>query len=147
MRANAAIVGFATLIACYRTDKVSGAESTAQSSATLLVSVVGPGAVGSPSFTAPCRGTCAVSVSSAGSIHLEALADAGAAFAGWSGPCAGTATCDLTIPESGAAVVAAFEIPRPMLEGSITGSGAVQSDPKGIYCPGQCSATFDPGAV
>src|SRR5436190_328180 len=138
MRAIVAIVVPATLIACQT--------GNARSTATLSVTVVGPGGVTSPLLAGPCRGTCAVPVSSSRSIRLEALADAGAGFAGWSGDCAGTASCDLTVSGTGAAVVATFEAPRLKLEVSLNGSGAVRSDPDGIDCPGTCSATFAPGA-
>ena len=138
MRAIVAIVVPATLIACQT--------GNARSTATLSVTVVGPGGVTSPLLAGLCRGTCAVPVSSSRSIRLEALADAGAGFAGWSGDCAGTASCDLTVSGTGAAVVATFEAPRLKLEVSLNGSGAVRSDPDGIDCPGTCSATFAPGA-
>lgn len=113
--------------------------------ATVTIAVSGPGAVRSPALQGDCRVTCWFSVARDTPVHLEPVMDGAAAFAGWSGACSGTATCDLK-PGTDVAVAATF-MPGPSrhLNVSLNGAGTVHSDPAGIDCPQICGADFPLG--
>jgi glucose/arabinose dehydrogenase len=64
---------------------------------TLSVSVTGPGTVTSQPAGIACPPTCSASFTVGMTIKLAAAAAARATFAGWSGACAGTALCTLTM--------------------------------------------------
>ena len=71
---------------------------------------------------------------------LSAAADAGSTFAGWSGDCSGTGTCNLTI-DAAKNVTATFELLHTLTVATGgNGTGSVTSDVGGIACPGSCSA-------
>ncbi|HXN82698.1 MAG TPA: hypothetical protein VN883_09490, partial [Myxococcales bacterium] len=102
-----------------------------------------------------CRGTCSIQAAAGTQMHLAAIADQGASFAGWSGACGGTGSCDFTL-DADRSVAASFSRlppPPPPPPGSrrltvvLEGPGAVASSPSGIDCraPGTCSATFSDG--
>jgi len=118
--------------------------------ATVTVAVSGPGAVRSPELQGDCRGTCWFSISRETPVHLEAIVDGQASFAGWSGACSGTGACDLK-PGNDVSVAATF-MPAPpqqprRLQVSMNGSGTVRSDPPGIDCPRTCAADFPDGTA
>jgi probable HAF family extracellular repeat protein len=118
--------------------------------ATVTVAVSGPGAVRGSRLEGDCRGTCWFSVARETAVHLEPVVDGQASFAGWSGACSGTGSCDLK-PGVDVSVAATF-MPAPAaqlrrLQVSLNGGGAVRSDPAGIDCPTTCAADFPDGAT
>jgi PKD repeat protein len=81
-------------------------------------------------------------------VTLTATPDAGSVFAGWSGECSGTGSCQLTMSQA-RWVTASFVPPSFALTVAKqgTGSGQVSSSPGGITCGAGCQASFDPGTV
>jgi hypothetical protein len=76
-----------------------------------------------------CSTACAVSLPANALVTLTAAADTGSAFTGWSGACAGTGACTLTM-SAARDVTAAFDFascaPRPPVAVSIRLNGAGQ---------------------
>jgi beta-glucosidase len=110
----------------------------------------GTGTVSSTPSGVACGATCERTFASGTVVTLSAVADAGSAFTGWSGACAGTAaTCTVTVSAatavtatfSGATVSYTLGVTR-----SGTGSGRVTS-PAGLDCGATCSITVPSGAV
>jgi PKD repeat protein len=81
-------------------------------------------------------------------VTLTATPDAGSVFAGWSGDCSGTGSCQVTMNQA-RSMTATFAPNSFMLTVSKqgTGSGQVSSSPHGITCGAGCQASFDTGAV
>jgi hypothetical protein len=104
-------------------------------------------------FTVPiaplfvCLPTCSAQVSPGTKVVLTPTPAAGSTFAGWNGePCAGTPEeCGVTVQRS--LKVSAIFRKLPALTVVVgPGAGSVTSEPKGISCPGVCTASFPPGA-
>ena len=126
----------------------SGAGGSDPPNHTLALTVSGGGAVsGGP--IANCRNACDVHVPEGTSVILNAVADAGSDFIGWSGACTGTSVCTVRV-NSDLRLAAAFAA-RPAPPGnhnlvvSIAGAGTVRSIPPGIDCASLCVAVFDDG--
>jgi uncharacterized repeat protein (TIGR02543 family) len=75
---------------------------------------------------------------------LTATPATGSDFTGWSGACAGTGSCVVTMTAA-QSVTATFTLQTFTLSASVdgTGSGTVTSSPSGINCPGDCSEVYD----
>jgi uncharacterized repeat protein (TIGR02543 family) len=112
----------------------------------LVVSVTGngTGAISTSPAGVACSysgtnasGTCSASFVSGTIVTLAATAVGSHIFAGWSGACAGTGTCQLTM-DQGRAVSATFTAPLTTylltVTGAGTGNGTVTSNPSGINC-------------
>ncbi len=72
---------------------------------TLTVSVNGPGSVSGPGISCPTD--CTETVAAGTVIGLTPTAAAGASFTGWSGACAGTGACNVTL-DAAKSVTASF---------------------------------------
>jgi hypothetical protein len=73
-------------------------------------------------------------------VVLRATADAGNAFAGWSGcNSASGDTCNVTVAGTGAQMVTARFERTQTLSVSVSGNGTITSNPAGISCPTDCS--------
>lgn len=68
-----------------------------------------------------CGSACKAEFDSGGLVTLTAAPAAGSAFAGWSGSCSGTGSCQVTL--NAAASVSAEFIPAPALLGAASGTG------------------------
>jgi len=96
-----------------------------------------------------CRGSCTATPLAGTQLRLEAVADTGATFAGWSGACTGTGACQVTV-NGEVSVTATFTRPADMrrLTVVVEGQGRVVSNPAGIDCAASlCSALFPDGAT
>ena len=92
-----------------------------------------------------CPGTCSSSFTEGTKVLLIPTADASSAFDGFGSACPGLTTCTLTA-SAPAVVTAQFRRRRQTLTVDIDGgAGSVASTPRGIACPGTCSAVFDAG--
>ena len=112
----------------------------------------GTGTVTSPAGI-DCGGACRTSVERGSQVRLDAVADDGSTFAGWSGAgCEGTGPCRLTVQDD-VAVTALFTAdPVPPGEFALTvtlggkRTGRVTSRPTGIDCGDECDAPFAEGS-
>ena len=106
---------------------MGGSGSGGSTQLTFTISTTGNGLVRGAG--ADCRGACTVQYAAGSQVHLVAVADSGATFAGWAGACSGTAGCDLTV-NADSDVSAAFAVAPP----GWAGAGTSASRP-----PGRCS--------
>src|SRR5262249_48699666 len=71
-----------------------------------------------------------------------------AVFAGWTGACTGTSTCNLTIGSAATNVGAAFSAPLTLtVMPSGSGSGTITSSDNSINCGTTCSASYSSGTI
>jgi uncharacterized delta-60 repeat protein len=113
----------------------------------LSVAKAGAGSVTSAPGGISCGSTCSAAFGAAVAVKLTATAAAGSSFVGWSGACAGTGTCTVSMG-SDRAVTARFEADKTLtLARAGNGVGAVSSDPAGISCGSACAHTFRYGTV
>ncbi|MGV7227947.1 MAG: InlB B-repeat-containing protein, partial [Nitrospirales bacterium] len=123
----------------------------------LEATIVGEGSITSqPSGLSCTTGTCVAEFDREATVMLLATPKDGHQFSGWSGACAGTENCVVTMTTPNTvtapmAVMATFiPIPSPPVALSVTiqGEGEVTSDPKGLNCLREtCVAEFDPEAT
>jgi hypothetical protein len=115
----------------------------------VTVSVVGGGQVQSTPSGIDCPSTCSVEFEEGTSLLLEQQAAPGFVFAGWtSSVSCGTVACAFTV-DGPVEVEALFvsSAPQVTLDVTVVGSGRVTSQPAGIDCPGDCSASFDESTI
>lgn len=115
---------------------------------TLTVTVVGGGAVTSTPAGIDCPADCTEDYPEAETVSLSADPAPGFELAAWSGDCAGTGACEVTMSQN-RAVTATFQpvvVPRTLTV-TVSGPGAVISSPPGIFCPGDCAQDFSDGTV
>ena len=115
----------------------------------LTVSRTGPGMVASVPTRLYCGSTCQDAFDSGTQVTLTATPDAGAAFLGWGGACAGKELSCVVAMSAARSVSATFGRTQPPLTVAVTGTGLgwVTSTPGGITCGTTCSAAFDFGTV
>lgn len=109
----------------------------------------GAGAVTSEPAGIDCGATCAADFDQGTAVTLEAAADPGSSFVGWSGGnCSGTGSCHVTLTGS-VEVQARFEQNLRQVTVTLGGSGKgeVSSTPGGISCGGSCSQLYDEGSA
>jgi subtilisin family serine protease len=105
----------------------------------------GTGTVTSTPAGIDCGGDCIGTYPGGTTVTLTPRATAGSRFAGWSGGCSGTTTCQVA---STVTVTATFNVLPPpgtftvtVFKGG-TGTGKVASAPTGIDCGATCSFNF-----
>jgi hypothetical protein len=92
----------------------------------LTVTVSGSGTVSSSPAGISCPGTCSANMYDHEPVTLTAAAGAGRVFAGWSGACTGTGTCQVSM-DAARAVTATFIDPNPPRLANISTRGQVQT--------------------
>ena len=117
---------------------------------TLTVAPAGSGlgaVTGEPSGI-DCGSICWHGFAPGTSVTLTPTAQADSAFVGWSGACAGTGACTVTMDQT-ESVTAIFALVRATLTvgRSGNGSGSVTSSPARISCVSTCSSSFNVGAT
>jgi hypothetical protein len=115
---------------------------------TLAVSLDGNGSGSVESLPAgvDCPGTCSADFDNGTAVELTAFPGPGDSFDGWSGACAGTAACTVTMDQARTVTARFVESTEFSLDVAILGGSAtVTSLPAGIDCPGACSASFAAG--
>lgn len=118
---------------------------------TLTVAGSGAGHVTDDLGALNCLVTCSASYSAGTLVTLTAAASEGSVFAGWSGACAGTGVCQVTMSQA-RSVTATFNKQyqlRVAKQGM--GAGLITSSPSGISCSipdmeaeTDCSEYYDP---
>jgi len=95
-----------------------------------------------------CGATCDVLLDGGTEVTLTATPAAGSVFTGWSGACAGTGDCVVTVDaDTGVSATFVPDTLRYTLTVAKTGSGTVTSKPKGISCGKQCDHAFTVGTT
>lgn len=119
-----------------------------QTTHTLSLAPVSNGTVTSTPAGIDCGSTCQAQFLAGTTVTLTPTAHSGYAFNGWSGACAGTGPCVVTM--DGDKSVAATFIASPVthaLNLTRIGNGTVTSSPAGIDCGSSCRASFNAGTV
>ena len=108
----------------------------------------GSGTVTSTPSGINCGVTCSASYDSGTVVTLTPTPAAGSVFAGWSGACTGTGTCQVTMSQA-RNVTATFNLQQfPLtVTKAGTGTGTVTSNPAGIDCGVTCTVLFNSGTV
>ena len=107
----------------------------------------GGGSVASNPAGIDCGTSCGKAFDNGTAVTLTATPVAGSTFAGWSGACTGTSTCQVTMDQA-RSVTATFDLTQRALavaKGG-TGAGTVTSSPAGIACGTTCGASYANGA-
>jgi uncharacterized repeat protein (TIGR02543 family) len=95
-----------------------------------------------------CPGDCSEEYAPGTSVTLAAQPTGGSTFAGWSGDCTGTGSCDLVM-DGDRTATATFN-PAPTLfplNVTVGGSGTGTVSGSGIACPGTCSQSYVAGTA
>jgi hypothetical protein len=106
----------------------------------------GQGSVASDLPGIACPGTCSIGWEQGAAVVLRATAAPGSRFLHWDGACSGAADCNVTM-DAQRQTTATFAPAVVRLAVSIRGRGTVTSSPRGITCPGRCSARFPSGTT
>ncbi len=146
---NGACSGSGACVVVMDSDKTVAAvfrqENEENQSFALTVSKNGFGTVTSTPSGIDCGTTCSESFQQGSSVTLEATADAGHVFTGWSGSCSGNESCVVSMNEA-QNVTANFQevTEQELFELSVTvnGQGTVTSSPSGINCGSDCSQEY-----
>jgi hypothetical protein len=125
-----------------------GGTVNAQYQVSVTKSGTGSGTVTSSPTGITCGATCSASFDYNAVVTLTASASIGSTFAGWSGACTGTGTCQVTM-NAARAVTAEFMLNTYALNvtKSGAGSGMITSSPAGISCGSTCSSSFNQSTV
>jgi hypothetical protein len=96
---------------------------------TLQVTTVGPGKIVSTPRGISCPPTCSAQFNAGSSVHLDARPNLGAQFEEFEQDCAGV-DCDVTVPQSGAAVKGTFtqtdfQLTLNVKDSAVTGGGGI----------------------
>ncbi|MFL5311333.1 MAG: InlB B-repeat-containing protein [Myxococcales bacterium] len=140
---TATTIVLALCIACG--DSTPPVGSVGTGAAVLHIKTIGDGMVRGAG--SDCRGDCNFTPAAGTRANLQAIADPGGAFAGWSGACTGTNACQVTV-NGEMSVTATFTRPAgtSRLTVVVEGQGRVVSSPAGIDCTStSCSALFADG--
>ncbi len=114
----------------------------------LSVSVLGNGTVASNPGGIVCPGTCSTTFVEGNIVELAPIPDPGFELASWGGDCGGTGSCMVTMdqPRNVTATFESTQVPLTVrFEGP--GTGRVTSNPAGIDCTSNCSASFPPATT
>jgi photosystem II stability/assembly factor-like uncharacterized protein len=112
---------------------------------TVSKSGAGSGPVSSIPAGISCGSVCSFAFASNTIVTLTATANSGSVFAGWSGACTGTSTCNITM-DGAKNVTATFNTATSGYTLSVAkagaGNGPIVSSPSGISCGSACSKNF-----
>ncbi len=127
----------------YQASPGSAQVSSGQLNYVLTVSLSGSGSVTSTDGVINCPGTCGNSYPSNTPVTLNATPAPGWSFAGWSGACSGTGSCNVTMTQD-LSVTATFTQSQGFFSLTVftDGSGTVISTDGFINCPGTCVHTY-----
>ena len=106
---------------------------------------VNKGGTGSGNVTADgldCGNTCTKDYVENTQLTLTATPSADSLFSGWSGACAGTAACQVTLNQAQTVKATFKSVPRYELILSKDGTGSGRVTGQGIYCGDDCSEEY-----
>ena len=108
----------------------------------------GSGTVTSAPAGIACGATCTATFPPGTVVTLTQAATAGSAFTGWSGACAGTGACMVTM-NAAQMVTATFTLNQYTLTVARAGAGGgtVTSNPAGITCGADCTEVYNHGTA
>ncbi len=115
-----------------------------------------PAGISCASNAGATTGSCSASFANGSAVQLGASPVGGSVFAGWSGACGGTASCQVTMSGARAATARFDPVATHQLSVTVAGSGggSITSTPAGINCTwsaggasGACSAGFAEGTA
>jgi len=112
----------------------------------LTIQISGSGSVTSSPAGITCPGDCSEDYAEGTAVTLTATPDAGFTFDGWTGDCAGSGSCQVTMDQARSVTATFTQIVHPLTI-QISGSGNVTSSPGGIACPGDCSEDYAEGTA
>ena len=125
---------------------VDTSSGTCEVTAGVVETGSGSGTVISSPGGIDCGPTCSHAYDAGTPVTLTATPDPGSVFSGWSGACAGTAECDLTMDRAKAVIATFTGVPETLnVSKSGSGSGIVASSPAGLSCGSTCSYAFGHG--
>lgn len=133
-----------TCVVSVTDEKLAGAAFVLSTQYTLSVTSGAEGVVTSLPAGIDCGTRCAAGFAPGALVSLIAEPRPGYRFAGWSGACSGSQTCDLTM-DGGKGVQAMFTAIGPgqyPLTVHDFGLGSIVSSPPGISCGTTCAAAF-----
>lgn len=110
----------------------------------LNVSTIGSGTVTGSGID--CGSTCSVTLDDGSTATLAATPAADSVFAGWSGACSGSGSCEVNMTGD-ASVTASFAKKQYSLTVGKTGGGGGSVAGNGIDCGATCSVTLDTGTA
>ncbi len=124
-----------------------GASFVAATQYTLTVTGGANGIVTTSPGAIDCGTTCIAGFAAGTAVNVIARPNPGYRFAGWSGACTGTNTCDLTMNANLAvqATFAAIPAGHYTLTVHDYGEGTIVSAPAGIDCGASCTAVYPAG--
>jgi uncharacterized delta-60 repeat protein len=106
----------------------------------------GSGTVTSGTTEINCGSTCSAPFAAV-PVQLTATASPGSSFTGWSGDCASSGACTVTV-SADRAVTATFESDKMLtLKKAGSGAGTVNSSPAGLSCGSTCAQAFKHGTA
>lgn len=138
------IAGLLVLSGCGAVATIPDPEGEGPFTLTAIKDGTGTGTVASAPAGIECGSRCSASFDRGTTVTLTATpVGTTSAFVGWSGGCAGTDTCTITIDQN-TDVTATFARTVQTLTVDVGGFGAgtVTSQSGGINCPGTCSGEF-----
>jgi Tol biopolymer transport system component len=106
----------------------------------------GVGTVASSPAGIDCEFDCSEAYMAGTVVTLTATPEANAVFAGWTGPCTGTGTCEVTM-NGDIAITATFDTANVTVTKAGDGSGTISSSPAGIDCGNDCTEPYLPGTT
>jgi hypothetical protein len=120
--------------------------SCAVNRVTVTKSGSGSGSIMSNPAGVNCGATCLFEYAHGTTVTLNATADPGSVFAGWSGGgCSGTGSCTVTLNADTTVTATFVLLPTLTVSKTGSGSGTVTSSPAGISCGGTCTTQFNNG--
>lgn len=111
---------------------------------TLTVARTGQGTITSSPAGINCGAACSAAFADGTSVTLTPTPATGWQFSHWSGGCAGSGTCVVSMTQARDVTATFTELPLTthLLTVTRDGQGSMSSDPAGIDCGATCSATF-----
>ena len=107
----------------------------------------GGGTVATPHGDLSCPDACTLTLPYNAVVTLDAHPGTNSTFQGWEGVCTGTGACSILVRDNVTATAMFVANKALNIEFAGNGSGLVTSNPEGIQCSMNCSASYPPGTT